>query len=368
MTNQIKNDNYKAQCESFITEWLDKNTWHKCENIALDNYKERNVEFEAKVANIFTIKTIKMKSESQINAFVSKNFKHNKPKFIDDTLRTKQEYESALEKNRANANKIGFQKLFEQIKNGAWGEFKKENIFYINEARITYQYNCQKCNGLGYLRCDCKNGKVKCSSYGCKNGKIRRTQSRSGAPLFFVNTRVSSKVNVAMPLFHNKKEQVYYDDCDNCQGTGWETCSKCKGSATLRCGVCNGSGLQYEIAIFACSTNPKYNFFYPKNINKKEHKILKNINNLPKIAHFVRESIEMQDNIVFEKYKFSVPFATFNTAIKDKKCDWVLYGKNIKIFKKNIFAFKKYVIYGVIFALVAVCVTVCIWWLKYNNI
>lgn len=60
-----------------------------------------------------------------------------------------------------------------------------------------------------------KNDKVKCGSYGCKNGRIRRTQSKSGSPLFFVNTRVSSNFNAALPLLHNKKEQVYYDDCDN---------------------------------------------------------------------------------------------------------------------------------------------------------
>lgn len=38
--NSNKNDNnYKAQCESFIKEWLHKNTFHKCETIALENYE-----------------------------------------------------------------------------------------------------------------------------------------------------------------------------------------------------------------------------------------------------------------------------------------------------------------------------------------
>lgn len=183
---------------------------------------------------------------------------------------------------------------------------------------------------------------------------------------FFVNTRVSSNFNVALPLLHNKKEQVYYDDCDNCQGTGLQTCSKCNGSGILGCSVCDGSGLQYEVTIFACSTNPKYDFIYPENIDKKIFKILKNTNNLPQIAYFLRESItDKNNNAVFEKYKISVPFATFSTNIDSKKCDWTLYGKNIKIFKKNIFAFKKYVIFGGIFALIVVCAIACILWLKY---
>ncbi len=363
--NSNKNDNnYKAQCESFIKEWLGKNTFHKCETIALENYEERNVEFKAKVCNVFKIEIIKKKNVAQINAFTN-NLKHNKPQFKDETFYTRQDYEFALKKNLAIANEVGFQKLFNRIKDGDFGIFKKECYFYIDEARITYQYKCHKCNGLGHLRCECKNGKVKCGSYGCKNGRIRRTQSKSGSPLFFVNTRVSSNFNVALPLLHNKKEQVYYDDCDNCQGTGLQTCSKCNGSAILKCGACGGSGLQYEVVIFACSTNPKYNFIYPENINKKERKILKNINNLPKIAHFVRESIESQNNTIFEKYKFSVPFATFSTTTNGKNSDWELYGKNIKIFKKNIFAFKKYVIRGCVFALIVVCAIACILWLKY---
>ena len=79
--NSNKNDNnYKAQCESFIKEWLGKNTFHKCETIALENYEERNVEFKAKVCNVFKIEIIKKKNVAQINAFTN-NLKHNKPQF-----------------------------------------------------------------------------------------------------------------------------------------------------------------------------------------------------------------------------------------------------------------------------------------------
>lgn len=196
-----------------------QNTFHKCETVALENYEERNVEFKAKVCNVFKIEIIKKKNVAQINALTN-NLKHNKPQFKDETFYTRQDYEFALKKNLAIANEVGFQ-------------------------------------------------------------------------------------------IHNKKEQVYYDDCDNCQGTGLQACSKCNGSAILECGVCDGSGLQYEVTIFACSTNPKYDFNYPENLDKNILKMLKNTKNLPKIAHFVRESSETQNNKILEKYTISVPTSFF---------------------------------------------------------
>lgn len=56
---------------------------------------------------------------AQINAFTN-NLKHNKPQFKDETFYTRQDYESALKKNLAIANEVGFQKLFNRIKDGNW--------------------------------------------------------------------------------------------------------------------------------------------------------------------------------------------------------------------------------------------------------
>lgn len=342
---ETKTDNYKAQCEIFIKEWLCKNTFYKANDIILDDFKYCPIELYAKVCNNFNVERIDLKSMAQVDELINKVIKHNKPQFKDEIYYTKQEYVSALEKNIANVNEIGFKGLFERIKDGDWGEFTKEIIFHINETRIIYQYKCPECDGVGELKCSCRNGRVKCSSWNCKNGRIKRTET------------------------DGKRKRTYYEDCNNCQGTGWETCTICNGSRIVKCGACVGSGLQYEVAIFACSTKPKYDFIYPENIDKKIFKILKNTNNLPQIAYFLRESItDKNNNAVFEKYKISVPFAAFSIAINGKKYDWVLYGKNIQIFKKNIYSLKKYAIRGCIFVLIIACVIACILWLKYANI
>lgn len=339
--------NYRSECEDFIKGWIKKKTRFNHKNLALENYKNFELEFEVSVENAFRV------GESKVDfspKFISQALKKTKNgekllefEFKDDKFFDEKSWKTAIDKDikAVLEDKENFENLlFGVVENGEFGLFKEETQIGASENRFLWEHKCHKCRGEGSTKCtQCRNGRVKCTAWSCNGGRIRRK---------------------------DKNGRVYYEDCDKCRGTGWKTCPTCRGSNFVQCGLCNATGTQTHTAFVVIYTQPSYEFHFSDKFDEDlKAKITEfGIENLSKIADISRTKIEKDEKakIVREKYTLTLPVAEFSLQLKKKSYEWAVFGREIQVLKnggvpeKNNAAIAAVI---VIFVLVALCV--CLW-------
>lgn len=342
--------NYRGECEDFIKGWIKKKTRFNHKNLALENYKNFELEFEVSVENALKVS---FKQESLIGKKGDKK---------DKICTSQTSYEKAVQNfiDETRKDEKNFDLLFKALKNGAFGLYTNQTQILEKNNKIIYQCKCASCRGSGSspcscgngkMRCSCDNGKVKCSAWGCKNGRVKCSAwgCRDG------------RIEKSKYDYKLKTQIKTYETCSNCRGTGFVICSKCKGavyitcsrcggSAILTCNRCNGrghirckncdaTGFISEITTVFVETQPSYKFHFSDKFDEDlKAKITEfGIENLGKIAEISRTKIEKDEKakIVREKYTLTLPVAEFSLQLKKKSYEWAVFGREIQVLKNG---------------------------------
>lgn len=167
----MQTQDYQQQCEKFVKEWIDKNTWHKAKNVSLHIFEFANADLSISVKHTFKV-------EKRIEKDSINNLGQNSR---DKIYNTQWEYNQAIQNhiNTCHSNE-NLKILYNILQKSDYGIFKKDTVFKINNQRIIHKYKCPKCNGKGTIKCNCRGGKVQCNAWGCKDGRIKKSKYEKG--------------------------------------------------------------------------------------------------------------------------------------------------------------------------------------------
>lgn len=296
--------NYKEKCENLVKNHIEKNTRHKLEHFALENYQEFIADFEICVTNKFDVTFNETTHKGSADRGDEKYFQQA-------------EYKNAIKHHISQEfnNEENFLYMLNEISSGMYGKYDTKKGILKGDT-ILYEYDCPNCRGSGEVRCDkCRNGEINCTASGCRNGRVERSRQVNG------------------------QKRIYYESCSKCRGKGRIVCPKCGGSALIDCRNCDAKGILTNKATIFVTVEPSYLVVCPENMDKEIQNAVQEWSSpyLSAIANIARKSLQhsISQKEVFEIYNAKIPFAKFKVICNDKKFAWCVYGTNLQILRDD---------------------------------